>query len=316
MSIPLDALANASRLEEMQSAMGLFKEWQELAYRQPLLENPASFQHEKEKIAALLVDSHLGKIARKVRVLGENDKLDSPEFLNEWAELAFYSLLWTRFDQLSDGLKLNLLYQSGPNITKKHLAGEIPRTDHFVVAGIELDREEQLTRRSVYLYGIHSQRYFFILDYAFNQQPFDMTYIIGRFYKGEFVVYPFPGALRISIVSMRSDLPLAGALEQIPVLSLPQATGEFYANLKLNPFGIRMPALLLLRSDFVRDRWRVLDSHDHLVRIAPQDDKIQSVFYAACFQRPVRIIGLLSRNGIRPMSYYNGEVLMGFGDLS
>lgn len=316
MNLVPDALAGPAKLRDMKSAISLLKEWLELTFRLPLLENPDAFHREKERIASMLVDNHLGKLARKVRMLGENIDLDSPAFLDEWAEIAFFTLLWTRFENLADGLMVNLVYQSGPNITRKHLADEMKLKDHFVIVGQEMSREEQLTRRSVYLFGINSQRYFLILDYVFNQQSFDMAYMVGGFYKGEVVVYPFPGALRISVVSMMPDLPPSGVYGQIPAVDIGKATQEFHSILRINPFCPNFPAMITLRSDFVKGRWRVWDLLDQEVRIAPLDEKIMPVFYAVCFRKPVRIVALMTREGIRPLSYYNGEVVRDFGEFT
>ena len=314
MGIPLDALVNGSRLEEMRSAIGLLRTWQELTFRQPLLQNPSAFYHEKERIAAILVDNHLGKLARRVRMLGENIDLDSPEFLVEWAEIVFFTLLWTRFDELSDGLQLNLVYQSGPNITKKHLANEEHLLDRFVVVGQELGVEERLTRRSVYVYGLGSMRFFVILDYSFNQQPFDFTYQVSRMYQGEVVVYPFPGSLRISPLSMNPTPGNAGFYEDIPALDMTATLEKYHEALEINPFCSPFPAMIVLQSEYGNGKWRIVDSSRHEVKMAVLDHNVQAIFHAVCFRKPVRMMVLLTREGIRPLSYYNGEEMMGFED--
>lgn len=303
-------LAGPSRLETMQSAIALLKQWQESSYRLPILENPGAFHEEKERIAKMLVDHHLGKLGRRVRSLGGGTELDSAEFLDDWAEITLMTTLWSRFDTLSDGLRLNLLYQSGPNITRKHLSREKPISDRFVVVGMELAQEEALRRRSVYLYGLEAARYFVIIDYAFHQQPFDRYYETGAWMRGTVVGYPFPGSLRISPLELQSQLPERELRSKIPSESVATAIRSFYELLQVNPFGVPFPALVTLRSDFSGNKWQVTDGEGHRVRISELDVGIASVFHAICFQRPVLFIVLITREGIRPVSYFNGVQLL------
>ena len=307
-------LASPARLKEMRAAIGLVQQWQEVSYRTPILENPEGFFQEKERIATLLVDHHLGKLARKVRLLG-SDKggLDSLVFLDEWGEILFITSLWQRFDSLPDGLKTNLLYQSGPNITKRHLVEEPGFHDQFIVVGSEQVVEERLIRRSVYLYGVESSRYYLILDFAFNQQPFDRNYTVGEIYRGEVVAYPFPGSLRIAVRSMQRDQGYRGIYHAIPVQGIEQTVSDFQAVLKINPFCYPFPALMELRTDHKDGAWITTTPQGREVRLASMDSRLVEVFYAVCFRRATRVAVLISREGIRPISYFNGEVFLGFG---
>ncbi len=299
-------LAGPSRLETMQSAIVLLKQWQESTYRLPVLENPGAFHEEKERIAKMLVDHNLGKLGRRVRSLGVGYELDSATFLDDWAEITLMTKLWSRFETLSDGLRLNLIYQSGPNITRKHLSCEKPLEDQFVVVGMELSQEEALLRRSVYLFGLEANRFFVIIDFAFNQQPFDRYYEVGALMRGTVVRYPFPGSLRISPLELQSrpqDLELRS---KIPSETIFNAVRSFFKLLRVNPFAVPFPALVRLRSDFSGEKWYITDGERHEVRIYGLDPGIASVFHAISFQRLVLFTVLITREGIKPVSYFNG----------
>lgn len=305
-------LASPARLEDMRTAMELVLQWQEASYRTPILENPDGFFQEKERIATLLVDHHLGKLARKVRLLGSDDEgLDSDRFFDEWVEIAFVAALWQRFDSLTDGMKLGLIYQSGPNITKRHLSAEPGFQDQFVVMGVEQEMEERLVRRSVYVYGVRSNRYFLILDFSFNRQPFEQNYAAGEIYQGEVVAYPFPGSLRIAVRTMQRDHGSRGIYDTIPVPEIEQTVSDFQAALKINPFCIPFPAMTALQSNQSEGKWIITNPQGRKVRLAKLDSRVAEVFYAVCFRKPTRFAVLISRDGIRPISFFNGEVLMG-----
>lgn len=302
-------LAGPQRLKNMQSAIQLLIQWQKATYQLPLLENPNAFYHEKERIAALLVDNHLGKLARKVRLLGAQDGLDAPTFLNEWAEVAFFTSLWARFDNLSDGLKLNLLYHSGANITKKHLSDVQPIVEKMMVVGQDFAQEERLLRRSVYFYGLAQKKYYQLLEYSFNQQPFDQIFQVGESYEGEVVQYPLERDFRIS-TGKWNKISGSGLVDQIETTTARFTTSGFHSALKINPFCEPYPAFMMLSSDYQNGEWYVFDPEGYTVNMETMEADIRAKFYAVCFRNPVRVFVLCSREGVLPMSHFNGEYLV------
>lgn len=310
-------LANPSRLEKMKSAMIILADWQEATYRLPVLENSAAFLQEIEQIAAIMVDNHLGKLARRIRLLSPDGRLDSSEFLDRWSQLHFFSRLWSRFDLLPDGLKLNLLYQSGPNITAKHLLQEDGLKDRFLVTGQQWAMEERLQRRSVYLYGMEHKRFFVLLDYRFNQQPFARYYQTGMLLQGEVRLYPYPGSFRISNEQWEKFLASASAgSHRLPERNLSQVVEEYSTLLKVNPFCDLYPVVLTLRSDHRNNEWKVTDSENQEVRMVGSTRNDLFSFYSACFRNPLLVMGLCSLAGFQPLSYYNGETYVSLDEMA
>lgn len=303
-------LAGPRQLEDMAFAIRLLMQWQESTYQLPLLENPNAFYREKEKIAALLVDNHLGKLARKVRMLGGQTGLDTEAFMDEWSEITFYTSLWSQFENLPDGLKINLIYQSGPNITKKHLSRQKPFTDHFLVTGIRFATEERLLRRSVYFYARQHKRFHLLLEYSFDKRPFDRLYHVGEVYHGEVVAYPFPGSLRISPGYWKMEHSHAGLFGEMMGSSIEKAVHSYKSVLKINPFCEPYPVLVELQTVYEKDKWQVTDSMGNRVRMAAVNQDQMALFYAASFKRMLLAVALLSKEGILPLSYYNGEYLV------
>lgn len=310
-------LASLSRLEAMLSAIDLVGKWQEATYIIALLENPDEFYQEKERIATLLVDNHLGKIARKVRMLGQGpDGLTSDQFLDQWAEISFIISLWKRFDSLSEGLKLNLIYQSGPNITKRHLEKLKGFRDQFLVVGRRFQMEEQLLQRSVYVYGMKHERFYLILDYSFNRQPFDYQFQVGELYEGEAVLYPFPGSLRLSFRSTSRIQGIRGMYDRVPVVTVEKAVNEFYEALKINPFCDPYPVIMNLKTDYIQEKWMVLSLEGKSIRVREMDERVAEVFHAVGFRRPTRMLVLMESGGVRPISFFNGERFLEFGTFA
>src|SRR5690554_2620797 len=307
-------LASTSRLEDMLSAIDLVEKWQEVTYVTALLENPDEFYLEKDRIATLLVDNHLGKIARKVRMLGQGpDGVTSDQFLNQWAEISFIISLWKRFDSLSEGMKLNLIYQSGPNITRRHLKTLKGFRDQFLVLGRRFQMEEQLLQRSVYVYGMKHERFYLVLDYSFNRQPFDFQFHLGELYEGEAVLYPFPGSLRLSFRTTSRVKGIPGMYDRIQAVTVEKAVTEFYEALKINPFCDPYPVIMNLKTDYVQEKWMALSPEGKPIRVSEMDERSADVFRAAGFRRPTRMLVLMESGGVRPLSFYNGEEFLDFG---
>lgn len=301
-------LVTPQKLEDMRSAISLTQKWQEDVFRISILENSDGFFQEKERIAMLLVDNQLGKLARKVRLLGAGKEgLASDQFIEDWAEISFLLNLWQRFDSLPEGLKLNLIYQSGPNITKRHLDKFRGFSDVFVVLGRSFQQVEQLLQRTVYVFGLQRKEYFMLLDFSFNRQPFPQNFSVGQVYKGEVVRYPFPGSLRIAVRHWAREKVNLVLLDSIPVPDLDQVARELTDRLKINPFCIPFPTLVELQCDFVNDTWKVINRDGRSVRIVEHDNPQLDIFRATCFRQSGRFMGLVDRNGFIPLSYYNGD---------
>ncbi len=301
-------LVTPQKLEDMRSAISLTQKWQEDVFRISILENSDGFFQEKERIAMLLVDNQLGKLARKVRLLGAGKEgLASDQFIEDWAEISFLLNLWQRFDSLPEGLKLNLIYQSGPNITKRHLDKFRGFSDVFVVLGRSFQQVEQLLQRTVYVFGLQRKEYFMLLDFSFNRQPFPQNFSVGQVYKGEAVRYPFPGSLRIAVRHWAREKVNLVLLDSIPVPDLDQVARELTDRLKINPFCIPFPTLVELQCDFVNDTWKVINRDGRSVRIVEHDNPQLDIFRATCFRQSGRFMGLVDRNGFIPLSYYNGD---------
>lgn len=303
-------LAGPSQLKDMGFAVRLLMQWQESTYHLPLVENPTAFFREKEKIAALLVDNHMGKLARKVRMLGAQNELDSEDFIADWSEIAFFTSLWSQFEKLPEGLKANLIYQSGPNITKKHLSEQKPFIDQFLVTGIRYATEERLLRRSVFFYTRQRKSFHLLLEYSFNKKPFDRSFHVGEVYHGEAVDYPFPGSLRMRSGYWKLERNHAGLFDEMRPVSMEEAILSYKTVLEINPFCEPFPVLTELQTVYDKDEWKVTDSGGNRVRMAALKKDERASFYAASFQRMLKVFVLLSREGVLPVSYFNGEYLV------
>jgi len=307
-------LTGKSRLDQMKDAIRILIQWQQSVYYMPLLENPSAYAEEKDRIAAVLVDNHLGKLAKKIRMLPDKPGENPDVFLNQWSEIVFMSHLWMQFDSLSDSLKLNLLYQSGPNITKKHLEQIPPYSGEFHVVSVILTAEENLQRRTVYLLDRLANQIFMLVDYSFRNQPFERMYEVGETYKGEVILYPVHRNHRIRIENW---MKVSGSDQDSKIVvktDLFHLADSFSVLLRENPFASPIPTIVLLHSTFKKETgWKAMDQNGNILRINDENGEERLfAFYSTVFYAPVPVMGLWDQSGFLPQSYYNGEEFVPF----
>lgn len=307
-------LTGRTKLAQMKDAIEVLIRWQHSVYYMPLLENPSAYSEEKERIAAVLVDNHLGKLAQKVRMLPDLPGEYQDVFLNQWTDITFMAHLWLQFDHLSDELKLNLLYRSGPNITKRHLDAVLPYRGVFHVVAIILIPEENLQRRTVCFLEPLKNQIYVLIEYSFRNRPFDRVYEVGDTYEGEVIIYPVEEDRRIRIKSLNKVAPPAVDALSRSGISIQQLAKNLSGLLKVNPFSSPVPVILSLHSTFEKEQgWMVADTSGHVIRISKQteEDRLR-VLYSALFYGPLPVAGLWDSTGFLPESYYNGEVFLPF----
>lgn len=307
-------LTGKTKLAQMKDAIKVLIRWQHSVYYMPLLENPSAYSEEKERIAAVLVDNHLGKLARIVRMLPDRPGEYQDVFFNQWADITFMAHLWLQFDHLSDDLKLNLLYQSGPNITKKHLDAILPYRGVFHVVAVIQVTEENLRRRTVCFLEPLKNQIFVLIEYSFRNRPFDRIYEVGDTYEGEVIVYPVEGDHRIRVKNLNKVAPPVADALMRSGNGIEQLAKYFSGLFKINPFASPVPVILLLHSVFEKEQgWKVADSSGRVIRISKQTEQDRlAVLYGALFYAPLPVAGLWDSAGFSPESYYNGEVFLSF----
>lgn len=316
MSFHWKDLVSAARLRQMRTATELLDRWQKTVFPVPLLENISAFRGEKEKMAALLVDNHLGKLARRLRMLTENPGTEPELFLEQWADIHLFTHLWSRFDRLSEAEQLNLIYHSGPNITKKHLEKAESVSGVFEVAAVDLAEEENLKRRTVYLTDISGSDFFTLTDFSFYRQPFDTEYRTGDILEGTLIKYPLPGVMRVRIEAMKKK-PAAGdgSAGQHKGKSASWWRKKYAELLKINPFMSSLPVICALRSVYSPENsWTLIDGEGQIVRTDPAvpPEYLASV-YTALFYDSLPVMAVWTAAGFWPESYHNGLRFVPFG---
>lgn len=308
-------LVSAKRLAEMMDGIKILVQWQESVYYMPILQNQSAIAEEKERIAAVLVDNHLGKLAKQVRMLPDRPGEDPDKFLNHWAEITFIAQLWLQFNHLSEEQQLSLVYQSGPNITKKHLEKELPHSGLFHVVAVEMDREENLQRRTVYFLEWKENEIYFLLDFSFGNRAFESIFEVGETYMGSVIKYPILGYNRVRIGEWRKTTTPQTPTRDRKFQALEELASEFHDSMRENPLLLPRPVIVELYSDFVPSSgWKVMDRFGFVLRLRSGiDEDVLYSFFSSIYKNIAPVMGVWDTSGFFPQSYFNGENFVPFG---
>lgn len=197
-----------------------------------------------ELVAKRMVDSKMGGIARRIRLLPLlMDKDDWPErLLGELGLLYLFVQVWRRKATLTTDQKWELLQIAGWNLRKEKVLARDGLADNWLVLGKQTGSEEQLTYRRTWLRGEQSGKMGLVLDFAYGRQGFEEHYVIGSVLKGELVYYPGVYPQR---ALLRGHQPSRAAYEAEPGYTDFAAAGQAYAEaLALHPWLLSFPMLL------------------------------------------------------------------------
>ncbi|WP_236977624.1 hypothetical protein [Membranihabitans maritimus] len=307
-------LVSSGRLKEMKVGARVLQNWLEATFYLPVLENRDAFFRQKEKIAASLVDTKMGKLAKRVRLLPADEAIMHNNYVitQHWSYLNFIASFWERFDQLSENLKINLVYQSGANFTRKKLEDCPKYNNHFVPVFQEFSSIEKLLQREVWIIDLESGDWYLLLDYSFNHKPFEKNYIIGSVYEGTIIPFPFEGSQRCIDIDLRrisKELSLQGGHT-----SLRDVNDKIFSLIAENPFLERFPIMLEMRSEYRDGKWYLYDTDGQCIPIMTAESHMKFITVgSACFFSPKVVCGIWSPAGFNPFCIIKGNRIISAG---
>ncbi|MGG6281865.1 SWIM zinc finger family protein, partial [Leptolyngbya sp. AN03gr2] len=127
--------------------------------------------------------------------------------------------------------------------------------------GQRTEVEERLKVRRTWLFGIQSNRFALLLDFAHGNQPFSEHWISGTCLEAEIVFYPSAYPLR-ALIKARQE---AAQLTRAPLgMSVSEAIGKYGSAIAQCPWIEQMP-MILSSVILVRDRdcWMLRDAEEH-----------------------------------------------------
>jgi hypothetical protein len=202
-----DLLVSSSRLDDMKQGALELEIWLKDLLGRGLAGTEALDTDNWAFISKKMVDAKLGSIGRKMRILASQTNTDN------WHEKVLREIsLWhlaagglLNFEKLDTLTQLDILQYAGANVKKDLLAEEPGITDNWQIIGVSQTVEENLTARKTWLYGLTSEKFAMVLDFAFGSQPFEVVYKAGTSMEACVVFYPGHANVR-GIVSQRESM--------------------------------------------------------------------------------------------------------------
>lgn len=209
-----------------------------------------------DRIAARMVDAQAGGVARRLRELAglpfQNDPNWVTKMLDELGRLHLLVESYKRIDTLSPEIQGDLHTLLGWSAKQADLMTGEGVLDRWQIVSLYYETEERLRVRRVWLYGLKTERYALLLDFAYGGTPFEGAYIPGEQFDAEMVFYPSAYPQRAVIKQRFGAAAPINLLAPYTVESIPEGFEQYTNALAQQPWLERFPigfmALLPIRN--------------------------------------------------------------------
>lgn len=156
-----------------------------------------------ERMAERMVDAQMGSIAKRLRMgmaLFAHEKDWQEHWLGLIAQLSQFIALFRQIDTLPAPLVYDVWQYAGVFFKKKDILAGRPVRDQWLVLGAELQQEEQLLARKVWLFGLETRLWAMLLDFGMNARSLDPVPPIGQVWDTVLAYYPSATGHRALVV--------------------------------------------------------------------------------------------------------------------
>lgn len=264
-----DAAKQAQRIQLMDQGVAELDKWLQQLARLGLAQL-ANAPEEWETLAARMVDSKLGSIARRLRIcqsLFQNeDWVD--EVTAEIGRLYLFVRAWQRKPSLQDDQKRELLQVAGWNLRKDRVLQEPSVNDNWLVLGIKTGSEEKLNFRRTWLRGEKTGKYALLLDFAYGNQGFEEHWVTGSVLNGSLAYYP--GQPKIRAVFKHYNSSRAPYEAKTAYTNFTEVKQAYAQNLAASPWLLSLPVLIDLVTPVYEkenDRFLLVDQQQKVLSL-------------------------------------------------
>lgn len=195
-------LPSQDRLDLMHAGLQHLSQWLHDLLRIGLLKSDLDYS--LNQMIARMVDAKLAGFASRLTRVKRYDRSQPDWPAKVLTELSLIYALTRQLQHLPQRVdhQLALWMHAGYNLRKNEILNLPGVSDTWLVTGKAVSKEEQLTRRRIWLFGRKSRRTLLLLDFAFGRQRFTSDYEVGRHYRGKLHAYPSLFPLRVAAESL------------------------------------------------------------------------------------------------------------------
>lgn len=268
---------NAAREDKVSAGIAELQRWLFDLIRQGLSQQDDA---QWQRMAARMVDAQAPGLARRLQAaasLRYQGGVWQEKLLAELGKLHLLLEAWQRRDSLPAAVQADVLAQIGFNHSKEELLLLDGITDHWQVVGQRQEDDGQMRTQRTWLYGLASQRFALLLDFAVQNQPMTLRPAIGQGLVGEMVFYPSAVPLRALVKSgFDCAQPSVSANPSCPERSRRAITDNFtayVAALTANPWLGLFP-FAIANATPVRhnNQWLLVDAEQHVIPLNISDE--------------------------------------------
>ncbi|MBJ6609153.1 MAG: SWIM zinc finger family protein [Candidatus Thiothrix moscowensis] len=187
---------NAAREDKVSAGIAELQRWLFDLIRQGLSQQDDA---QWQRMAARMVDAQAPGLARRLQAatsLRYQGGAWQEKLLAELGKLHLLLEAWQRRDHLPAEVQADVLAQIGFSHSKEELLLLDGITDHWQVVGQRQEDDGQMRTQRTWLYGVASQRFALLLDFAVQNQPMALYPSIGGMLEGKVIYYPSAVPLR------------------------------------------------------------------------------------------------------------------------
>jgi uncharacterized Zn finger protein len=147
-----------------------------------------------ERLTKAMVDRKISGLNRYIHTLASISTAQpnwQERVLDQLSTLHLLITTIKRHEELADDVKEEIALLLGWYKTKEELLADttqMPLDDSWIVLSTTYEESDRLTTRKVYLYGMESQKWAYLLDFSYNGS-FNELYLQGEIFKAKLLFY-------------------------------------------------------------------------------------------------------------------------------
>ncbi len=301
------------RMQSMAAGLDELEIWLHDLVRQGLAELETQPPEFWAAIATRMVDTKLGSIARRIRLMPEliaTQENWHEIILSQLGELYLILKGFRNMEKLPDNLQKEMLNLAGVNYKKDEILQQKGLLDNWIILGQSTKVEENLKARRTWLLGENTKQWALFLDFAWGKQEFEHDWKVGSLVQSELAFYPSAFPLR-ALAKNYEYLPRD--LEQLPAYPNFSAFMTAYSKaLADNPWIQQFPLCVKEVIPFLEeDKLMLIDLEKNTIPIHCTE-RSKWKLLAISGQQTIRIFGEWVNNTLHPMSAFVEERLIVF----
>lgn len=299
------------RMESMSAGLDELDTWLHDILRQGLADLQTASPDFWEGISSRMVDTKLGSIARRIRLMPEiiEEQEDWHHLiLKQLGEIYLIVKGFRNMENLPDPLQKEMLNLAGVNQKKEGILQQKGILDNWIILGQVRQKIENLESRRTWILGENTKKWAVFLDFTWGQQPFEHNWKTGQIIRSELVYYPSSFPMR-ALTKATEYLPRD--VDQLPAYPNLKACMIAYSKaLAANPWLREFPLCIKnVTPLFYKNRIYIQDDQQHIIPIKASET-IQWKIMALSGGQHIRIFGEWANEQLKPLSIFVEERLV------